>query len=220
MRAMILAAGRGERLRPVTDAIPKALVDVGGECLIERHLRMLAASGVDFVVINLGWLGEEIVQRVGGGDRYGLQVVYSPEYENILDTAGGIQRALPMLGSEPFWVVNSDVYTDLELADVDVNDDSVAHLVLVATPAHKSSGDFDLANGRISRSASPAFTFSGMARYSPEFFIAIEPGRAPLGPELFKAADNNLLSGSLYKGLWADIGTIERLDELNRQLTP
>ena len=170
MRAMILAAGRGERMRPLTDNLPKALIEVAGESLIERHLRMLAANGVETVVINLGWLGEKIVERLGGGDRFDLQIIYSPEYDNILETAGGIQRARPMLGDEPFWVINCDIYSDLKLADIDVDNATSGHLVLVPTPAYKVAGDFGLVDGRVRNLADPPHTFSGVARYAPEFF--------------------------------------------------
>ena len=219
MRAMILAAGRGERLRPLTDRVPKALVEIAGESLIERHLRMLADCGVDTVVINLGWLGDKIVERIGGGDDYGLQVVYSPEYDNILETAGGIQRALPMLGEEPFWVINSDVYTDLCIAEIEVDDGSHGHLVLVPTPAHKERGDFGLAGGYITNTQSPEWTFSGIARYSPRFFADIRPGRSPLAPAFRRSADRKQLGGSIYKGMWEDIGTVQRLDDLNARFT-
>jgi len=214
MRAMILAAGRGERMRPLTDNLPKALVEVVGESLIERHLRMLAANGVETVVINLGWLGEKIIERLGGGDRFDLQIIYSPEYDNILETAGGIQRALPMLGDEPFWVINCDIYSDLTLADIDVDNATSGHLVLVSTPAYKAAGDFGLVDGRVRNLADPPHTFSGVARYAPEFFANVRPGRSPLAPQLRSAADEGRLSGSLHDGLWADVGTPQRLDDL------
>ena len=214
MSAMILAAGRGERLRPLTDGVPKALVEVGGECLIERHLRMLSAIGVERVVVNLGWLGEQIVERIGGGSRYGVQVIYSPEYDNVLETAGGIQRALPMLGNEPFWVVNADVYTDLQLDDVELDPQLPAHLVLVPTPSYKSAGDFDLVDGLVRNSATPQLTFSGIARYAPGFFSALSPGRAPLAPLLRQAADQGRMRGTQYDGFWTDVGTLDRLAEL------
>ncbi len=214
MIAMILAAGRGERLRPITESIPKALVDVRGRSLLERHLDAVKAAGVDTVVINLGWLGEQIAERIGSGKRYGLAVVYSPEGEDILETGGGIQRALPLLGNDPFLVVNADVFTDMPLPTA-VPDDSDGHLVLVPTPAHKDHGDFDLVNGRVANEETPSLTFSGVAVYRPEFFAACKPGRFPLAPMLRRAADESCLTGSIFDGVWEDVGTPQRLEELN-----
>lgn len=213
MIAMILAAGRGERLRPLTDRIPKSLVEVHGKSLLERHLDNVHAAGIRTVVINLGWLGEQIVERVGSGRRFGLEVVYSQEGDNVLETGGGIHKALPMLGTEPFLVVNADVYTDMPVPDVRLADDQLGHLVLVPTPGYRPQGDFDLENALVRNSEQPSLTFSGIAVYRPEFFDDCEPGRFPLAPMLRKAADNGQLAGSLYKGLWADVGTPERLAE-------
>ncbi len=214
MIAMILAAGRGERLRPITESMPKALVEVRGRSLLERHLDAVKAAGVDTVVINLGWLGEEIADRIGSGTRYGLAVVYSPEGEDILETGGGIQRALPLLGNDPFLVVNADVFTDMPLPTT-VPDDSDGHLVLVPTPAHKDQGDFDLVNGLVANGETPSLTFSGVAVYRPEFFAACKPGRFPLAPMLRRAADESRLTGSIFDGAWEDVGTPQRLEELN-----
>ena len=211
MIAMILAAGRGERLRPLTESMPKALVEVRGRSLLERHLDAVKAAGVDTVVINLGWLGEQIADRIGSGSHYGLAVVYSPEGEDILETGGGIQRALPMLGNDPFLVVNADVFTDMPLPLV-LPDDSDGHLVLVPTPAYKDQGDFDLTNGRVANAETPSLTFSGIAIYRPEFFAECEPGRFPLAPMLRSAADASRLTGSIYNGVWEDVGTQQRLD--------
>ena len=158
MPAMILAAGRGERLRPVTDSIPKAMVEVRGEVLIDRHLGMLASAGVDTVVINLGWLGEKIVEHVGSGEQFGVRVVYSPEYDNVLETGGGILRALPMLGSDPLWVINADIYTDFFVPDHALPDDLSAELILVPTPSHKPRGDFDLIDGKTRNGDDPRQT--------------------------------------------------------------
>jgi MurNAc alpha-1-phosphate uridylyltransferase len=215
MTAMILAAGRGERLRPITDTIPKALVEVRGRSLIERHLDRLAAAGVRTVVINLGWHGERIVERVGSGERYGLQILYSREGDDILETGGGIFKALPMLGTNPFLVINADVFTDMPLPQR-MPPGSAGHLVLVPTPRHKEQGDFDLVDGKVRRSDSPEYTFSGVAMYKPELFEDCEPGRFPLAPLLHRAADEGVLSGELYGGFWEDVGTPERLAELNR----
>ncbi len=214
MIAMILAAGRGERLRPITESMPKALVEVQGRSLIERHLDAVKAAGVDTVVINLGWLGEQIADRVGSGTRYGLSVVYSPEGEDILETGGGIQRALPLLGSEAFLVVNADVFTDMPLPTA-MPDDSDGHLILVPTPAHKDQGDFDLINGQVANGETPVLTFSGIAVYRPEFFAACNAGRFPLAPMLRRAADESRLTGRIFDGTWEDVGTPQRLEELN-----
>jgi MurNAc alpha-1-phosphate uridylyltransferase len=214
--AMILAAGRGERLRPFTDAVPKALVEVRGERLIDRHLRMLGAAGVENVLVNLGWLGEKIVEHIGSGSRFGVNVVYSPEYDNVLETGGGICRALPMLGANPFWVVNGDIYTDFALPDDKLPDDADARLVLVPTPAHKARGDFDLVDGLVRRGESPSLTYSGIAQYRPAFFHGAGTGRFSVAPMLMEAADNGKLAGSLYSGTWEDVGTPQRLAYLNR----
>ena len=215
MIAMILAAGHGERLRPVTDTIPKALVEVRGESLLERHLRAVSAAGVDTVVVNLGRLGDQIVERVGSGLRYGLNVVYSPEGNDILETGGGIHRALPVLGNQPFLVINADLFTDMPFPTEPLGDNDIAHLVLVPTPAHKITGDFDLIEGRVCNGHNAEFTFSGVAVYRPEFFADCTPGRFSLVPMLRAAADAGRLRGSIYFGLWRDVGTPERLTELN-----
>lgn len=214
MRAMILAAGRGERLRPLTDKIPKSLVEVRGESLLERHLDNVHAAGIDTVVINLGWLGDQIVERLGSGKRYGLEIIYSQEGEDILETGGGIHKALPQLGIEPFLVVNADIYTDMPVPDMQISDSHLGHLVMVPTPEYRERGDFDLEEGLIRNGESAVFTFSGVAIYRPEFFDGCEAGRFPLAPMLREAADRGQLSGSLYKGLWADVGTPERLAAL------
>lgn len=217
MIAMILAAGRGERLRPLTDQLPKALVEVAGTSLLERHLAAVRAAGVRTVVINLGWHGEQIVERIGSGSRYGVDVVYSPEGDDVLETGGGIHRALPVLGSDPFVVINADVYTDMPIPLDLTEDGALAHLVLVPTPAHKSAGDFDLVNGRIRNSDQPSLTFSGVVVYRPEFFAECSPGRFPLAPMLRVAADAGQMTGSLHEGTWEDVGTPERLAALNRR---
>lgn len=216
MIAMILAAGRGERLRPITEEIPKALAEVQGRSLLDRHLDNVRAAGIDTVVINLGWLGDKIEEHVGSGWSYGLNVIYSPEGDNILETGGGIHRALPLLGTEPFFVINADIFTDMPLPPTGLIASDIGHLVLVPTPAHKERGDFDLDDGRVVDSASPELTFSGVAVYRPEFFDGCEAGRFPLAPMLKSAARAGQLGGSLYEGLWEDVGTPDRLAELNR----
>lgn len=216
MIAMILAAGRGERLRPLTDAVPKALTEVRGKSLLERHLQALQTAGVETVVINLGWLGDQIADRIGSGSEFGLNVIYSPEDEEILETGGGIHRALPMLGAEPFLVVNADVYTDMPMPEADFDEQTLGKLLLVPTPAHKSHGDFDVVDGRLRNAAAPQFTFSGVAIYRPEFFASCSAGRFSIAPMLRAAADADQLAASVYSGVWEDVGTVERLDALNR----
>ncbi len=214
---MILAAGRGERLRPLTDEIPKALVEINGESLLERHLRLMAEAGVTTIVINLGWLGEQIVERVGSGSKVGQQIIYSPEYDNVLDTGGGIHRALPLLGKDPFWVVNADTYTDFRLQDLKLEDNMLGHVILVRTPKHKDSGDFDLVDGLVSNNGNRPLTYSGIALYRPELLAGQDGGRFSLVPLIREAADSGRLSGSLYEGTWDDVGTPERLARLNQK---
>ncbi|MGI9204227.1 MAG: nucleotidyltransferase family protein [Woeseiaceae bacterium] len=214
---MILAAGRGERLRPISDTVPKALMQVKGEYLLDRHLRMLKDAGVDTVIINLGWLGEQIVDHVGSGAKFGVNVVYSPEYDQALETGGGIHRALPMLGSGPFWVVNSDVYTDMALPENALAEDEDAYLVLVPTPAHKTKSDFGFLDSKVCFTDNPDCTYSGIALYRPSFFKCVEGGRFSVAPMLFEAARDKRLGASLFTGLWEDVGTPERLRELNER---
>ena len=212
---MILAAGRGERLRPLTDRVPKSLVQVRGESLLERHLNNVRAAGITEVVINLGWLGERIVERIERGERYGLDVTYSDERGDVLETGGGIHKALPKLGDGPFLVVNADIYTDMPVPDVALADEHLGHLVMVPTPDYRPHGDFNVVNGLVRNGDKPAFTFSGVAIYRPELFAGCEAGRFPLAPLLREAADAGRLSGSVFEGLWADVGTPERLAALN-----
>mgnify|MGYP001819502419 FL=1 len=211
---MILAAGRGERLRPLTDEIPKSLVEVHGQTLLERHLDHVRAAGIRTVVINLGWLGDKIVERVGSGGRYGLEVIYSQEGDDILETGGGIHKALPQLGKDPFLVINADIFTEMPVPDIRLADEHLGHLVMVPSPTYREGGDFDIVAGLIRNTTAQALTFSGVAIYRPEFFDGCEAGRFPLAPLLREAADRDQLSGSLYKGPWADVGTPERLTNI------
>ena len=216
---MILAAGRGERLRPLTDRTPKSLVEVGGRTLLERHLEHVASAGIETVVINLGWLGEQIVERVGSGRKFGLEVIYSQEGDRILETGGGIFKALPTLGEQAFLVINADVFTDMPVPDIDLAVEHLGHLVMVPSPEYRDGGDFDIEDGLIRNTRSPSLTFSGVAIYRPEFFAGCQGGRFPLAPMLRDAADRGRLSGSLYEGQWADIGTPERLEQLRAELS-
>jgi MurNAc alpha-1-phosphate uridylyltransferase len=214
---MILAAGRGERLRPITDHLPKALVEVGGKSVLEWHLERVAAAGIANVVINLGWHGEQIVERIGSGERFGVDIAYSDEGEDILETGGGIYKALPLLGAEPFLVINSDIFTDMPVPDVRLQEGHLGHLVTVPAPEYLEHGDFNIEDGLIRRTANPRYTYAGFAIYRPELFADCKSGRFSVVPLMFAAADAGRLSGSVYEGLWADIGTPDRLAALREQ---
>ena len=220
MRAMLLAAGRGERLRPLTDAVPKALVEAGGKPLIAWHLERLARAGFRDAVINVSHLGERIIERIGDGARYGLRLRYSRERER-LETAGGIANALALLGGEPFLLVNADVYCECDfsgLRKVELGE-RLAHLVLVPNPPHRPNGDFSLRAGSVGDEAAPRYTYAGVAVMAPSLLGPVTPGeKAPLAPLLYDAAARGRLGGELYEGLWQDVGTVERLAELEAVL--
>jgi MurNAc alpha-1-phosphate uridylyltransferase len=223
VRAMVLAAGRGERMRPHTDYRPKPMLPVGGKPLIERHLERLHAAGVEDVVVNLGWLGEVIREDIGDGRAFGVRVHYSVEGWPALESGGGIHQALPLLGEDPFVVVNGDVWTDYPLAELvrragTLEPEVHAHLVLVRNPAHNPRGDFVLANGRVDNAADGRHTFSGLSVHRPQLFAGCQPGHFPLLPLWRAAADAGRISGELYEGVWSDVGTPERLEELERTL--
>jgi len=218
VKAMILAAGRGERMRPLTDTTPKPLLAVAGRPLIEWHLLRLAAAGFTDVVVNHAWLGEQIERSLGSGERWGLRITYSPEGVRGLETGGGIYRALPLLGDAPFMVVNADIWTDFELSTLRrVAFPGLAHLVLVPNPPHNPDGDFALAAGAVGKRG-PRYTFSGIGVYDPGLFAACRPGVFPLAPLLHDAVARGLVGGELHAGAWFDIGTPGRLDELDRLL--
>jgi MurNAc alpha-1-phosphate uridylyltransferase len=227
---MILAAGRGERMRPLTDALPKPLLRVRGKPLIERHVERLAEAGITRLVINLAWLGGLIRDYLGDGARYGVAITYSDETPRALETAGGIFRALRWLGREPFLVVNGDVLTDYPFGQLHLEDSLHAHLVLVPNPPQHPQGDFGLASGLVTAETpaeAPAepraeagctrYTFSGIAAYHPEFFAGCVDGTFPLKPLLLRAIAAGRCGGELYKGLWQDVGTPERLAALNAE---
>jgi len=217
MKAMILAAGRGERLRPLTDTVPKALVEVRGRSLLERHLESLCDAGIEDVVINLGWHGEQIRERIGSGSKYGLSIAYSDEGQNVLETGGGIHNALHLLGSDPFLVANADIFTDMPVPNVNLAENALGHLVLVPSPAYRDAGDFDLVDGLVRNAESPTLTYGGVAMYRPEIFDGCDAGRFSIVPILRQAADDGRLQGSLYEGHWADVGTPERLSALHEE---
>jgi MurNAc alpha-1-phosphate uridylyltransferase len=218
MRAMILAAGRGERLRPLTDTTPKPLLEAGGRSLIEHHLAGLSAAGFREIVINLSHLGEQIRKRLGDGSVFGLNIHYSAEPPGALDTGGGIRQALPLLGEAPFAVINGDIYTDYPLARLRAIKCDHAHLVLVANPAHNPDGDFALQGGYVTPGASPRHTFSGISVYHPRFFQAASEGRFSVVPMLREAMAKQWVTGEIYGGAWHDIGTLERLESLRKQI--
>jgi MurNAc alpha-1-phosphate uridylyltransferase len=217
MKAMILAAGRGERMRPLTDHIPKPLLEVAGKPLIIWHLEKLAKANFEEVIINHAHLGGMIEAYVGDGSRWNLKVTYSRE-GSPLETAGGIKKALPLIGDQPFLVVNADIYTDFNFATIKNRNlnDCKGHLVMVKNPKQHPDGDFFLQNNQIEREGKERLTFSGIAIYQPKIFedINIEPV-AKLAPILKKLIDAECISGEAYQGLWFDIGTPERLNEVN-----
>jgi len=213
--AMILAAGRGERMRPLTDTRPKPMLDVRGRPLIERHVERLAHAGIERIVINLAWLGAVIRDHLGDGSRYGVAIDYSEETPHALETAGGIFRALPKLGAEPFLVVNGDIFTDFPFERVALGDAHDAHLVLVPNPPQHPAGDFGLTRGLAVPSAPRQFTFAGIAAYRPAFFAGCADGVFPLKPLLLRAMSLERCAAELYEGVWEDVGTPERLAALN-----
>ena len=217
---MILAAGRGERMRPLTLARPKPLLEAGGAPLIVHHLRALAAAGFEDVVINLSWLGLQVREALGDGSRYGLRLHYSEEGLEPLETGGGIFRALPLLGEGPFLVLNGDVWTDLDCARLRgrLAPGDLAHLVLVPNPAHNPRGDFVLERGRIVEREGERLTFSGAGVYRAALFDGCTDGVFKLAPLLRAAARAGRVSGELHEGAWLDIGTPERLAELDARL--
>ncbi|MEH6549170.1 MAG: nucleotidyltransferase family protein [Pseudomonadales bacterium] len=219
MKAMILAAGRGERMRPLTDTLPKPLLEAGGKPLLAYHIEKLVACGVSSIVINVAWLADCIEKYVGDGSRFGVPVVLSYEDE-ALETGGGIFQALPLLGDEPFIVVNGDIWTDYPyecLANYPVRPDQLAHLVLVDNPEHNPGGDFSLSEQQICIDT-PLYTFSGLRVFSPRLFDGCTAGRFSVVPLLREAMAKAQVTGEYYAGRWVDVGTPERLAELDRSL--
>jgi MurNAc alpha-1-phosphate uridylyltransferase len=218
MKALILAAGRGERLRPLTDHTPKPLLEAGGRPLIEHTIRALAGAGFTELVVNLAHLGEKIQATLGDGSRFGVQIAYSQEGEEALETGGGIHRALPLLGDGPFIVVNGDLATDFPFERLRERPQGLAHLVLVENPVHHPQGDFALDGETVLASGEAKHTFSGIGAYRPELFADCQPGKFPLAPLLRRAMTAGQVSGEFYAGFWMDIGTIERLQEFDERL--
>jgi MurNAc alpha-1-phosphate uridylyltransferase len=219
MKALILCAGRGERMRPLTDDTPKPLLRAGDRALIEYHLDALALAGVRDIVINLSHLGEQIRAELGDGKVYGVRIVYSDEGPRALETGGGIFNALPLLGSAPFLVVNGDIWTDYPYSELPQQPAGLAHLVMVSNPTHHPQGDFVLEHGKLyDKPEDTRLTFSGIGVYQPALFADCKPGAFPLAPLLRRAMTNDQISGEHYRGEWLDIGTPARLAELDRML--
>ncbi|RKZ97796.1 MAG: mannose-1-phosphate guanylyltransferase [Gammaproteobacteria bacterium] len=222
MKAMILSAGRGERLRPLTDHTPKPLLKAGNLRLIEHTIQALVKAGFNDIVINYAHLGEQFPTLLGDGQQYGAKISYSPEREGGLETAGGIIKALPLLGNEPFLIVNGDIWTDYpykQLTPSTIATGSLCHLVLVTNPQHNPQGDFALSSGLISQTGKNKYTYSGIGIYHPDLFSGFKVQRLPLKPLIVDAIVHQQVSGELYEGEWSDIGTVERLQQLNAQFS-
>ncbi|WP_296802104.1 N-acetylmuramate alpha-1-phosphate uridylyltransferase MurU [Thiolapillus sp.] len=217
---MILAAGRGERMRPLTDQTPKPLLRAGGKPLIFRHLDKLARAGFRQVVVNHAHLGEQIERALGTGEHWGLRIHYSAEGQGrALETGGGICKALPLLGDGPFLVINGDVFTDLDYAGLQLPAHSLGHLVLVDNPDHHPGGDFVLKQGRVLERGQPKLTFSGIGVYHPRLFQGCEAIPFPLAPLLRRHMPEGRISGEHFEGYWLDVGTPERYQLLDRMLS-
>jgi N-acetyl-alpha-D-muramate 1-phosphate uridylyltransferase len=219
MKAMILAAGRGERMRPLTDSLPKPLLSAGGKPLIVHHIEKLRAAGVSQLVINHAWLGQKLVDYLGNGDQFGIEISWSAEGESGLETAGGIRQALPLLGNEPFLVINGDIWLDADYRNFSsqiLADHDLAHLWLVNNPPQHPFGDFALNNDRVEDR--PQFTFSGVGLYRPQSFLSLELGVRKLAPLLRQWMAKHQVAGSHLNADWRDIGTPERLLQLDQAL--
>ncbi|MEK7206894.1 MAG: N-acetylmuramate alpha-1-phosphate uridylyltransferase MurU [Pseudomonadota bacterium] len=215
---MILAAGRGERMRPLSDTVPKPLLAAGGKPLIVHLIESLARSGLREIVVNHSHLGEQIVDYLGAGDHYGVRLTYSHEEDGGLETGGGIFKALPSIDTDPFVVVNGDIWTDYPFDQLPQRLDGLAHLVLVGNPPQHPQGDFFLQDGKVSVEGEPRLTFSGIGVYARALFAECRPGKFPLAPLLRAAIAQGLVSGEHYTGRWRDVGTPERLKALNQEL--
>ncbi|MBM4208184.1 MAG: nucleotidyltransferase family protein [Gammaproteobacteria bacterium] len=218
MKAMILAAGRGERMRPLTDHTPKPLLPVAGKPLIIHTINRLVGAGFSDLVINHAHLGHQIEESIGNGNQFGASIRYSPEGE-ALETAGGIINALPLLGNAPFLVINGDIATDFPFAELKPINVRLAHIVLINNPVHNPNGDFGLDSaGLVTNETENRYTFSGIGVYHPDLFKGVPPGKSKLAPLLRQGINNQKVSGQLYSGFWMDIGTPERLEELDHRL--
>ena len=219
MKAMILAAGRGERLRPLTDNIPKPLVRVNGRPIIEYTINALEVAGFKDLVVNLAHLGDKIEMGLGDGNRFKVNISYSREGMVGLETGGGIFRALPLLGTDPFVVVNGDIFCDFAYQILAGKPRGLAHIILVPNPDHNPCGDFSLTDdGAVYEGGNQSYTFSGIGIYRPELFEGCKDGKFPLAPILQQAIKRGEVSGEVYRGLWMDLGTLERLHALEKIL--
>ncbi|MBL4762289.1 MAG: nucleotidyltransferase family protein [Gammaproteobacteria bacterium] len=219
MKAMILAAGRGERMRPLTDHIPKPLLPIAGKPLIEYQIENLVSAGITDIVINTSYLAKKIHEELGDGSQYGVCIEYSNEGEPALETAGGIKKALPLLGKQAFIVINGDVYCDYPLQTLQLKNDYEAHIILVENPDHNSNGDFSKQGDLLANTGDPMHTFSGIGLYTPQFFSSIANNKAaPLGPLLREKVAQKTVSAEVYDGLWLDIGNVDRLQQLQQLL--
>jgi MurNAc alpha-1-phosphate uridylyltransferase len=219
-KAMILAAGRGERMRPLTDEVPKVLLEVRGKSLIAWSIEALARAGIRDIVINHAHLGHMIEAALGDGRRFGVAIHYSREAE-ALETAGGIAQALPLLGGEPFVVANGDLFCDFDFSALvgTALEQNLAHLLLVANPPHHPQGDFALTGTQVAEAGQPMLTFSGIGLYRPELFSSIRPGsKGQIAPLLRAAMARGLVSGEVHRGIWHDVGTPKRLSALNQRV--
>jgi MurNAc alpha-1-phosphate uridylyltransferase len=221
MKAIILSAGRGERMQPLTNCTPKPLLEVGGKSLIEHTIKTLVNAGINNIVINYAHLGEQFPSKLGDGSRYNATIEYSNEQDGRLETAGGIVKALPLLGDAPFLVVNGDIWTDYpfrELEKAKLNSKILCHLVLVNNPEHNPKGDFSLASGLLSQAEQKKLTYSGIGIFHPSLFTNLKLEPKPLKPILLTAIAAQQVSGEVYSGQWFDIGTVERLNALSNHL--
>lgn len=218
LKVMILAAGRGERMRPLSDRIPKPLLPAAGKPLLVHLIESLACAGLCELVVNYAHLGRQIADYLGNGSQWGVRIAYSPEPAGGLETGGGIYQALPLLDSDPFMVVNGDIWTDYPFINLPKTLTGLAHLVLVDNPPHHPHGDFCLKGERVEAGGVPRQTFSGIGVYSRRLFEQCAPGRFPLAPVLRAAMERGQVSGEHYKGRWRDVGSPERLAELDREL--
>jgi MurNAc alpha-1-phosphate uridylyltransferase len=219
MKAMLLAAGRGERMRPLTDSVPKPLVPVGGRALIVWHLLALARAGIREVVINLSWLGAQLRDALGDGSKFGVSIAWSDEGPVPLETGGGIFHALRLLGPDPFLVVNADIWTDIDFGRLALEPDAHAHLVLIPNPPHHPRGDFGLEGDRVVNRETGRLTYTGVGVYSCEFFAGCTEGRFPLLPLLNRAIAAGRARGEVHRGEWCDVGTAERLASLSARVS-
>lgn len=214
--AMILAAGRGERLKPMTETIPKSLCRIHHRPLIDYHLEALARAGVCRVVINHAYLGSKIRHHLGNGAQFGIEIIYAPEPPGGLETGGGLYHALPLLGSQPFIAINADIYTDYPYQSLKLPQNSLAHLVLVPRPDDFQLSDFGLRSDHKLDGLNRSHTFSGIAAYHPDFFAQSRFGRYSITPLLYARAQAQALTGEIYDGHWIDIGSLERLQKANQ----